>query len=146
MQMIGHLNDLSLQNRRFGVMNMIAIILRLWENVILKQITIIRTMQYQVLLQNPSAHRYVASVIGLTGVMAEAETEEEVITKIKTVLTSQLETAKFITIEVGESTSSQQKKPEMKYAGILAHDPTFEDWMQKMENIRQQTNKMNDDE
>jgi predicted RNase H-like HicB family nuclease len=97
-------------------------------------------MQYQVLLQNPSAHRYVASVIGLAGVMAEAETEEEVITKIKTVLTSQLETAKFITIEVGESTSSQQNKSEMKYAGILRDDPTFEDWMQKMEAIRQKDN------
>jgi predicted RNase H-like HicB family nuclease len=101
----------------------IAIKLRLWESVILKQITIIQTMQYQVLLQNPSAHRYVASVIGLTGVMAEAETEEEAITKIKTVLTSQLETAKFITIEVGARTSSEQNRPEMKYAGILAHDP-----------------------
>jgi predicted RNase H-like HicB family nuclease len=124
----------------------IAIKLRLWESVILKQITIIQTMQYQVLLQNPSAHRYVASVIGLTGVMAEAETEEEAITKIKTVLTSQLETAKFITIEVGARTSSEQNRPEMKYAGILAHDPTFEDWMQKMSAIRQQTNEMNDDE
>jgi predicted RNase H-like HicB family nuclease len=100
-------------------------------------------MQYQVLLQNPSAHRYVASVIGLTGVMAEAETEEEAITKIKTVLTSELETAKFITIEVGECTSSQQKKSEMKYAGILADDPTFEDWMQDLAAIRQQTNNMN---
>jgi predicted RNase H-like HicB family nuclease len=116
------------------------------KNVILKQITIIQTMQYQVLLQNPSAHRYVASVIGLTGIMAEAETEEEAITKIKTVLTSQLETAKFITIEVGASTSSEQNTPEMKYAGIFAHDPTFEDWMQKMAAIRQQTNEMNDDE
>jgi predicted RNase H-like HicB family nuclease len=103
-------------------------------------------MWYQVLLQNPSAHRYVASVMGLTGVMAEAETEEEAIIKIKTVLTSQLETAKFITIEVGASTSSEQNRPEMKYAGILANDPTFEDWMQKMAAIRQQTNEMNDDE
>jgi predicted RNase H-like HicB family nuclease len=124
----------------------IAIKLRLWESVILKQITIIQTMQYQVSLQNPSAHRYVASVMGLTGVMAEVETEEEAITKIKTVLTSQLETAKFITIEVGASTSSEQNRPEMKYAEILAHDPTFEDWIQKMAAIRQQTNEMNDDE
>jgi predicted RNase H-like HicB family nuclease len=103
-------------------------------------------MRYQVLLQNPSAHRYVASVMGLTGVMAEAETEEEAIIKIKTVLTSQLETAKFITIEVGASTSSEQNRSEMKYAGLLANDSTFEDWMQKMAAIRQQTNEMYDDE
>ncbi len=103
-------------------------------------------MQYQILFQNPSAQRYVASVVGLTGIMAEAETEEEVITKIKTVLTSQLETGKFITIEVEASSSPQQNKPEMKYAGILADDPTFEDWMQKMAVIRQQTNERNDEE
>jgi hypothetical protein len=28
----------------------------------------------------------------------------------------------------------------MQYAGILADDPTFEDWMEKMVLIRQQAN------
>lgn len=102
-------------------------------------------MQYQVLVQNPSEQHFIASVVGLSNVVAEGKTEEEVIAKVKIALESQLALAKFVTIEIESSVVPQQTTTQMKYAGIFADDPTFDDWMEKMAAIRQQENEVRDD-
>jgi predicted RNase H-like HicB family nuclease len=96
--------------------------------------------QYQVLVQKPAEQQFVASVVGLSNVVAEGKTEEEVIAKVKTALVSQLALAKFVTIEIDSSIAPQQTAAQMKYAGIFAQDPTFQDWTAKMAKIRQQEN------
>lgn len=112
------------------------------QNAILEALITFRKMttQYQVLVQNPSEHHFVASVVGLSNVVAEGKTEEEVIAKVKTALASQLALAKFVTIEIDSSVAPQQTATQMKYAGIFSDDPTFDDWMEKMATIRQQEN------
>jgi predicted RNase H-like HicB family nuclease len=104
-----------------------------------------KPMQYQVLVQNPSEQRFIASVIGLANVMAEGTTEEEVIARVKTVLVSELATAKLVTIEI-DSAQELLGNFQAKHVGILAHDPTFDDWMEKMAVIRRQENEVRDDE
>lgn len=59
-----------------------------------------KAMQYQVLVQKPSEQHFVASIIGLSNVVADGKTEEEAIAKIKVALKSQLATAKVVTINV----------------------------------------------
>jgi predicted RNase H-like HicB family nuclease len=105
----------------------------------------VRPMQYQVLVQNPSEQRFIASVVGLSNVIAEGTTEEEVIARVKTALVSQLATAKLVTIEI-DAAQEPLGKFQAKHAGVLAHDPTFDDWMEKMSVIRQQQNEVRDDE
>jgi predicted RNase H-like HicB family nuclease len=60
------------------------------------------SMQDQVLVQNPSQSHFVASIVGMAGVVAEGEAEEETVSRVKTVLEAQLETSKLITIEVSQ--------------------------------------------
>lgn len=103
-------------------------------------------MQYQVFVQNQSEQRFIASIVGLPNVVVEGETEQEVIAKAKTALESQLATGKFVTIEVNWIESPQVATLPMRYAGIFADDPTFEDWMEKLAAIRQQENAVDDEE
>jgi predicted RNase H-like HicB family nuclease len=102
-------------------------------------------MQYQVLVQNPSEQCFVASVVGLSNVIAEGTTEEEVIARVKNALVSQLASAKLVTIEI-DAVQEPLGNFQAKHVGILAHDPTFDDWMEKMAVIRQQENEVRDDE
>ena len=60
----------------------------------------LEAMQYQILLQKPSEQYFVASVIGLSNVVADGKTEKEAIAKVKAALKSQLAKAKFVTVEI----------------------------------------------
>lgn len=97
-------------------------------------------MQYQVFVQNPAERRFVASVVGIPAVSAEAATEEEAIALATAALKSQLATGKFVTIEVEPTVRPHTSTFPRRYAGIFADDPTFEDWVEKLQLIRQQAN------
>lgn len=97
-------------------------------------------MQYQVFVQNPATQRFVASVVGMPAVSAEAATEEEAIALAKAALESQLATGKFVTIEVAPTVRPHASAFPMQYAGVFADDPSFEDWVEKLQLIRQQAN------
>ncbi|WP_427159606.1 type II toxin-antitoxin system HicB family antitoxin [Aliinostoc sp. HNIBRCY26] len=96
-------------------------------------------MQYQIFVQNQQDN-FIASVVGMPNVIAEANTEAEVIAKIKSVLEAQLATGKFMTIEVNPKTDPHQETTQMKYAGIFADDPSFDDFMEKLAMIRAESN------
>ena len=98
-------------------------------------------MQYQVFIQNQiTKQNFLASIVGIPNLTAEGKTEEEAIIKIKAALENQLAMGKFVTIEVNPPTSSTPTTPGMKYAGIFADDPSFDDFMDKLANIRQEAN------
>jgi predicted RNase H-like HicB family nuclease len=101
-------------------------------------------MQYQVFVQNQSQENFVASVVGMPNLSIEGKTEEEAIFKIKSALEAQLATGKFINIEINTKTPSQSL-PEMKYAGIFANDPSFDDLIERLAAIRQESNLVIDD-
>jgi predicted RNase H-like HicB family nuclease len=98
-------------------------------------------MQYQVFVQNQiTKQSFLASVVGIPNLTVEGKTEEEAIIKIKAALETQLAMGKFVTIEVESPVSPEATTPTMKYAGIFADDPSFDDFMEKLDRIRQEAN------
>jgi len=97
-------------------------------------------MQYQVFVQNPADRTFTASVVGLPNVSTNCVTEQEAIDKLKEILEAQFTRAKFVTIEVG---STQSSTPSSHFpAGAFKNDPTFDDWMEKMAEIRRSDNEV----
>ncbi|AFY36201.1 type II toxin-antitoxin system HicB family antitoxin [Calothrix sp. PCC 7507] len=101
-------------------------------------------MQYQVFVQSPSQNNFVASVVGMPNLTVEGRTEEEAILKVKSALATQLARGKFVTIEMNLE-NQPATTPQMKYAGIFANDPTFDDFMEKLAVIREESNVATDD-
>jgi predicted RNase H-like HicB family nuclease len=64
-----------------------------------------------------------ASVVGMSNLIAEGTTEEEALSNIKAILETTLSQGKFLPLEVQEL----EKIPSIKFAGILAEDQTFDD-------------------
>ncbi|WP_019498227.1 type II toxin-antitoxin system HicB family antitoxin [Pseudanabaena sp. PCC 6802] len=101
-------------------------------------------MEYQVFVQNPGDRQFVASVLGMPTVYVEGTTEEEAIAKAKAVLESQLATGKFVPIQVDLPNFTDRSRFHLQYAGIFEDDPTFDDWMEKLANIRKEANTIED--
>ncbi|MBW4670438.1 MAG: type II toxin-antitoxin system HicB family antitoxin [Cyanomargarita calcarea GSE-NOS-MK-12-04C] len=101
-------------------------------------------MQYQIFIQSQKDN-FIASVVGMQNVMVEGNTEEEAISKVKSLLQAKLATGKFVTIEVNPQEIPHQETTHMKYAGIFANDPTFEDFMEKLAGIREESNATTDE-
>ena len=98
-------------------------------------------MQYQIFVQSQSQQSFVASVVGMSNVTTEGKTEEEAISKAKTALEAQLARGKFVSIEVTSDIESYRPiSHQMKYAGILTNDPSFDDFMEKLTRIREAAN------
>ena len=95
-------------------------------------------MQYQVLVQKPSESHFVASILGLSGIVADGNTEEEAISKIKTALKSQLATAKIVTIDIEDEPTREENDPWLRHVGIFADDPTFDDFLGEIAAFRRQ--------
>ena len=101
-------------------------------------------MQYQVCVKNQSDQRFVASVIGMPTIAVDGQTEAEAISNVKIALESQLATGKVVTIKVDQIAIKPESAPAMKYAGVFENDLTFDDWMEKLAEIRQLANKIED--
>jgi hypothetical protein len=102
-------------------------------------------MQYQIFVQSQSQQSFLASVVGMSNLTTEGKTEEEAISKAKSALEAQLARGKFVSIEVGSERESYLFAPQMKYAGIFANDSSFDDFMEKLNQIRQEANQEVDD-
>ncbi|WP_434684155.1 type II toxin-antitoxin system HicB family antitoxin [Pseudanabaena minima] len=97
-------------------------------------------MQYQIFVQSQSQQSFVASVVGMSSVTTEGKTEEEAISKAKLALETQLARGKFVSVEVNSNIESYHPIPKRKYAGILANDYSFDDFMEKLTRIREAAN------
>ena len=95
-------------------------------------------MHYQVFVKSDSDRGFTASVLEMPSIAANGNTEAEAIANAKTELASQLATGKIVTISIPARTNSTS----MQYAGILENDPTFDDLMEKLVNIRQVANRI----
>jgi hypothetical protein len=100
-------------------------------------------MQYQVFVQSHDEQHFTASIVGMPNLTVEGATEEA-ISNVKSALEAQLAKGKFISIEVNCETASNKAIPQMKYAGIFENDPTFDDFMEKLALIRQESNALTD--
>ena len=97
-------------------------------------------MQYQIFVQSQSQQSFLASVVGMSNLTTEGRTEEEAISRAKSALEAQLAKGKFVSVEVGTKNEPYLSLPSMKYAGILANDSSFDDFMEKLKHIRRETN------
>ncbi len=102
-------------------------------------------MQYQVFVQSQSEQHFVASVVGMPNLTVEGKTEEEAISNVKSALKAQLAKGKFVTVEVDPQEQPNKNIPQMRYAGIFANDPTFDDFMEKLAVIRKESNVLADE-
>ncbi len=102
-------------------------------------------MQYQVFVQSHDEQHFVASILGMPNLTVEGATEEEAISNVKSALEAQLAKGKFVSIEVNSETQSNEAVPQMKYAGIFENDPTFDDFMEKLALIREESNALADE-
>jgi hypothetical protein len=103
-------------------------------------------MQYQIFVESRSARHFVASVIGMPTVSVDGYTEMEAISNVKAALNSQLSKGKVVTIDLDEPPAIDLTSTiPMQRAGILEKDPTFDDWMDKLAEIRRSANAVDDE-
>lgn len=95
-------------------------------------------MQYQVFVQSQADTTFTASVIGIPNCVAEGTTKEEAIAKAKLILKQQLATGEVITINLDTQAVEAESNPWIKHMGIFATDPTFDDFLEKVQTYRLQ--------
>lgn len=83
--------------------------------------------------------------MGMPAIAVNGNTEIEAINNAKAALQSQLAKGKVVMIDIDEpkDLNSESASP-MKHAGILQADPTFDDWVVKLANIRRAANVIDD--
>ena len=52
----------------------------------------------------------------------------------------QLARGRFVNVEVSSENKAYHHIPQVKYAGILSNDSSFDDFMEKLANIRKKAN------
>jgi predicted RNase H-like HicB family nuclease len=99
-------------------------------------------MQYQIFVEDLSDQHFVASVIGMPNIEADGNTESEAVSNAEAALRIQLAKGKIVTIEVDTPPLSTP----FIHAGIFQNDPTFDDWTERLTEIRRQANEVDDHE
>jgi predicted RNase H-like HicB family nuclease len=99
-------------------------------------------MQYQIFVEDQSDQHFIASIIGMPKIEADGSTESEAVSKAQAALRTQLAKEEIVTVEVDTHLSIN---PYI-HAGILQNDPTFDDWMERLTEIRRQANEVDDHE
>jgi hypothetical protein len=114
-------------------------------------------MQYQILIEHLNQNGFVASVIGIPDCTATGSTEDEAIASVRQSLSAKLSQAKIVSIEIESPVARPEQNPLLKNAGhlnkednrseenpfnvaALKDDPTFDDFMEKLQQIRREGN------
>jgi hypothetical protein len=97
-------------------------------------------MQYQIFVEDQSEQHFVASIIGRSNIETDVSTESEAVLKAEAALRKQLTKGGIVTVEVDTHLSSNP----FIHAGILQNDPTFDDWMERLIEIRRHANEVDD--
>jgi predicted RNase H-like HicB family nuclease len=99
-------------------------------------------MQYQVFVQHPADHTFMASVVGLPNVTANGVTEKEALNKLKGILNTQFKNGKMVMIDVDLpcEESSESGDPWIDNIGIFQEDPTFDEFLLEINAYRDVSN------
>jgi hypothetical protein len=100
-------------------------------------------MQYQVFVQNPADHTFMASIVGLPNITANGVTEKEAINKLKGILDDQFKNGKMVTIDVDLpcEESSKSGDPWIDNIGIFQDDPTFDEFLLEVKAYRNEVDR-----
>jgi predicted RNase H-like HicB family nuclease len=95
-------------------------------------------MQYQVFIESEvDRPRFSASVVEMPSVSVTGSTEAEAVINVKAALKEKLATGKFISIDLDTIDTPSSELPG---AGIFTEDSTFDDWMDRLAEIRRVEN------
>ncbi|NJM47311.1 MAG: type II toxin-antitoxin system HicB family antitoxin [Alkalinema sp. RU_4_3] len=94
-------------------------------------------MQYQIFVQNSADRRFTASVIGMSGCVAEGATKEEAMASVERLLEEQLAHGEIVTRDL-PNISKEQPHAALLGHGMFKDDPTFDDFLEHMAEFRQQ--------
>lgn len=92
-------------------------------------------MRVSVLLQPNLPEGYMATVLGWPDLMVKGKIEEETLNNVRQVVTSRLQQAKFVTLDIQNDETSD---PWMKLAGIWEADSTFDDFQAEIAAYRRE--------
>jgi predicted RNase H-like HicB family nuclease len=100
-------------------------------------------MQYQVFVQNPADHIFMASIVGLPNAIADGVTEQEAIDKLKAILDAQFKNGKMVTININLPSEESSATGDLwiDNIGIFQDDPTFDDFLLEVNAYRHEVDK-----
>jgi len=95
-------------------------------------------MIYQIFVQSRPETGYIASVIGIPDCVAEGDTEEEAIAKVKEALNQWLSRGKIVTVEIDIGEAAQADNPWLRICGKYKDDPTWDDFQANIQEYRRE--------
>ncbi len=102
-------------------------------------------MQYLLSVKSRPDQSYEASVVGIPSCKGEGMSRDEAIAHAVSCLEQYLADGELVQVEVNVNTPTMVEAPSIKHAGSLASDSTFEDFVNKLAEIRKQANLINDE-
>lgn len=104
-------------------------------------------MTYYVAVENISALRYAATIVGWPNCMAEGDTRDEAIARVKKQFAERLNQVEIVPIEIESSapkiTAKESVHPWGEFAGMHLENPLFDDVLSA---IQQSRHEMDEDE
>ena len=99
-------------------------------------------MTYYVSVENGTANRYTATVIGWPNCVAEGNTREEAVARVKQHFTKRLNQVEIVPIEVESAhldmTMINADHPWTKFAGMYQENPLFDEVLGSIQAYRRQ--------
>jgi predicted RNase H-like HicB family nuclease len=98
-------------------------------------------MQYQIFVQNPTEHRFTASLLGFTPTCAaEGTTKDEALAALQQAFEEQLADGEIVTV------NWPQPQRDVTHAALLGNgmfkdDPTFDDFLERMAEYREKVDR-----
>jgi len=93
-------------------------------------------LTYPVLIEEEKEGGYKATVLGLPDFKTNGATREAALTNLRQVLTSRLEKAEIISLEI--ELPPKPEHPWMKFAGKYKDDPYFEEMLEDIKALRRE--------
>lgn len=97
-------------------------------------------MQFQVFVKNIAENSYIASVIGIPDCVGAGESAEQAVNQVRAELQEYLRGGQIVSIEVAVLGKGLTGNPWIDTAGIFKDDPTFDDFLEKMQEYRREEN------
>ncbi len=102
-------------------------------------------MTYYMTVENGAANRYTATVIGWPNCVAEGQTREEAIDRVKQRFTERLKQVEIVPIEVEsphpEPTIANTEHPWARFAGMYQTNPLFDEVLDSIQAYRRAIDK-----
>jgi hypothetical protein len=97
------------------------------------------TLQYDVSIKQAEDMTYTAQVLAWPDCVVTGKIRDEVITRIRCEIVKRLAQSEIVTIEID---LAELKNPWIRFAGMWADDPNFDEFVAELKRIRREANTM----